>query len=126
MVSNVTPSIFGHLQRGTSIPSIVTAGRSPTCLLCGVKRVTCDLVGAMESFFLAAHSIMGVTPSWSFRPRVARSGSDSNAVKSSAYDVRMSARVGQSDTKKLNRLGDKTDPCGTPDLRIIGFDFADL
>ena len=49
-VSNVTPKIFGSLTRGTVALLMMICGCVFDCLYCGVKSVTDDLCGAMETF----------------------------------------------------------------------------
>lgn len=48
-VSKVWPRILGVLSKGTWEPLIRMVGESLDCLLSGVKSVTDDLWGAIES-----------------------------------------------------------------------------
>ena len=120
----VTPNIFEVLFRGTSVLSRVTRGWAWFCLVHGVNRVTEDLSGAMRSLLVIDQSEMGVKSDWRRADRVdtlrEMSGWETARVRSSAYDVMISAVVGQSWRKKLNRVGDITEPCGTPE-RIMRF-----
>jgi hypothetical protein len=51
------PKHFGVMAEwNCQFLSMVTAGRSLTCLVKGVNKVTCDLVGAIECLFRRAHS----------------------------------------------------------------------
>jgi hypothetical protein len=68
----------------------------------GLKRVTWDLEGAMVSFLRLAQWMIGAKISCSFLFNSSRSKSDSRIERSTAYEVRMSARAGQSKAKNLN------------------------
>ena len=79
-----------------------------------MNRVTEDLSGAMRSLFVIDQSEMGVKSDWRRADRVdtlrEMSGWETARVRSSAYDVMISAVVGQSWRKKLNRVGNITEP----------------
>ena len=79
-----------------------------------MNRVTEDLSGAMRSLLTIDQSEIGVNSSWRPAERVETirelSGWETARVISSAYDVMISAVVGQSWRKKLNRVGNITEP----------------
>ena len=85
----------------------------------GVNRVTEDFYGAIKSLLAVDQSEMGVKSDCGRAERVDRSiemsGCVTAKVRSSAYEVTISAEEGQSCKNQLKRVGEMTEPCGTPE-----------
>ena len=80
-----------------------------------MNKVTLDLPGAMDRLLLSAQDSIWLRSSLRAVVRVGRSGEDSPTVKSAAKGGLRAACWGKSETKKLKREGEMTEPWGTPE-----------
>ena len=120
--SNHTPNILGVLSTGRVEFLSWTWGWAGNRLFHGVNKVMEDFSGVIRRRLFSARSTIGGndslrrSESWE-EPKVL-SGSVSAIVTSSACDATICAGEGQSAEKILNRVGERTAPCGTPLLIV--------
>ena len=105
---------FRGLASGMGVPLRVTRGCAWYCFVHGVNKVTEDLSGAMRRRLVIDQSEIGVKSAWRREERIevsgVQSGCETAKVRSSAYDVIISAVAGQSWRNQLNKVGEITEP----------------
>ena len=126
ILSKVMPSSFGFEVVGIVDPFTLIGSGLFTSFEKVVKVVTVDFPGDSWRCLFLSHSARDVRYSFICSQSGGIFGPDVSSDISSAYEIILisGGGVGALDIIKLNRVGDRIPPWGTPHRTILDFDLA--